>query len=408
MGTKLCNLNIYNPEKRSYTLDSDYTVVHIAEGWDTVLEVESNMDFKKIEKAAKTISKEIGEPVIVVIYFDDDIFELHATIDGKTAGFYRINQGTYSKGVPKLIEALRLDDSNAKAFRYLVKKEMDAYEAISNISAISGLPLFADMILYNEARDELIPDKAEVLDMIKQEKKKNKIKSSKPELLMELPGAIVEHHIDVIDGRIIKTVEPDTDGIDYGKIHCYQVIPGSEPTLKRIHDNIIPFTEITDCPADTNIWVMYHKASEFRPNGEVLFLQPPCFSPYETDDKDDISAIKMMFRVPEEKYIADAYELLSESDIKLKKGDYPDGYYFANGRTVNGKDLIIIGASKYVHIYDKDMNRLASYGIKGTYYRWFYDNNDLYIITSTIIHGANERGMKPTDRVRMYKISLEV
>ena len=151
MGTKLCNLHIYNPDKRAYSVAPGYSVVRVADGWDTVYEDEMTLNFNKLAKMARDLSKELNTPVISVNYFDDDVFELNVNVKGKKAAFYSINYGrVFSKKVPVMVDALRLDDKDAKAFRYLVKKEMTAPEAIDSISAICGLPLYSDMLIYKE------------------------------------------------------------------------------------------------------------------------------------------------------------------------------------------------------------------------------------------------------------------
>ncbi|SFB38767.1 hypothetical protein SAMN05216249_1312 [Acetitomaculum ruminis DSM 5522] len=66
---------------------------------------------------------------------------------------------------------------------------------------------------------------------------------------------------------------------------------------------------------------------------------------------------------------------------------------------------MIIGTSKYVHIYDYNFKRLCSYSITGRFIDSFYDDKDnMYVITSSILHGADDRGMNAKDRVRMYKL----
>lgn len=69
--------------------------------------------------------------------------------------------------------------------------------------------------------------------------------------------------------------------------------------------------------------------------------------------------------------------------------------------------MLICGTRRYIQIFDYDFNRLCAYSIVGRYVDWFYNSKDnMYVITSSIIHGADDRGMIAKDKVRMYKILL--
>ena len=532
MGTKLCNLNVYNPENKEYSLDSGYSIIHIVDNWDTIIEKEPANNFNKIAKVARDISKEIDAPVITATYFDDDIFELSVTVDGKKSAYYTVTHGrTISKKIPNLVAALDLCDRDAKAFRYLAKKDMNAPEAITKISAICNLPLYVDATIYKEMPGEIIPDKDSVLEEIEKEKKKNKDKANKAELLYEFSGDVIFHPVEIYnyDAQILKTVEPDDDVLDYGKIHCYQVLPGKEPELKRVFDQCIDLTEFADYSPNTYISVSIIPTPIYdsqTPGAKIidrrdeLFIQEyPCFCHYSTMDKQKITAIQNMFIVPEDKHIDGAYGLYSTGvifppqielpnvpddlvldeakgarhinsqrwmvrefddvivslnsydvmfvgsykryikfdlwDKKLKfiktvlfpidefvtfpvigteltyiqekqqiiysdyvfdlndgtmneNESFPDKYSFIDQKTVKGKKILIVGAGRSLLIFDTDLKLLASYGIKGKYTRWFYVDDNMYLITSTIIHALDDRGMKPSDKVRMYKISLDV
>ena len=196
MGAKFFNLHIYNPDRREYSVTPGYSVVRIAEGWDTIYEEEPVLNFNKLAKLARDLSKELNKPVISVTYFDDGVFELNVTEDGKKTAYYLVKySGTFSKKVQIVIDALRLDDKDAKAFKYLIRRTLTAQEAIYMISGICGLPLYSDMVMYKEMPDKLIPDKETVLEGIKKEKAKNKISSVKAELLQEFPGAAVYYYV---------------------------------------------------------------------------------------------------------------------------------------------------------------------------------------------------------------------
>ena len=74
---------------------------------------------------------------------------------------------------------------------------------------------------------------------------------------------------------------------------------------------------------------------------------------------------------------------------------------------INGKNCLIVGTSRYIQIYDYDLNLLKAYSLFGKYIKWFYDDEDnMYVITSSMIHGTESRGMNAKDKVRMYKIEL--
>ena len=71
MGTTFCNLNIHNPNGIRYETNEDVVVVNIAEGWDTLLQVNDVPDPKMMIRMAKAISIAVGTPAILITYFDD-------------------------------------------------------------------------------------------------------------------------------------------------------------------------------------------------------------------------------------------------------------------------------------------------------------------------------------------------
>ena len=517
MGTKFCNMNIYNPSNMEYILPAGYSIKKIVNGWDTILEDECEIDFKKMEKIAKTLSKDLNTSVITVNYFDDDIFELYVTVDGRKAAYSCVSiDDRISKKVPILVEALRLNDKDAKAFRYLLKNNNGPQDAIFKISAICQLPLYIDSYIYEDLQENIVPDKNTVLDEIKKEKSRNKIKSTRPELLAEFPGDVVSYYTSGSESDdhqgIIRTVEPTRDGIDYGKVNCYQVTVGENPYLKKVFDYYIPISELTGEPKGTNIWIFGD------PKDNLVFLEPPCMCHYFIDDPKKIKEIGDVGIIPKENlsnppydfekiksvsneefpeepnpelakvkdsdiytdlfclsldmYIIDGfiirvseynqykkhensryarfdlfddnkkfiktvlipieqsmkfrivgarYTYLPERnlviyddfvvDLKdrtiIQNENLPKSYTFIEKRTVNGKKLLIFGTSRYVQIFDHDFNRLCAYSVVGKFVNWFYDAEDnMYVITSSIIHGADDRGMIEKDRVRMYKLPL--
>lgn len=520
VGTKLCNLNIYNPEKKAYELEAGYSVVHIADGWDTILEDEMVLNYNKMARIARRLSKELDSPAITVNYFDDDVFMLDIYKDGKKAAYHVVKYDKYfSKKIPIIIDALRLDDKDAKIFKHIMRNEKEPPKAIDKLSAICGIPFYVDMMILKETKGPFIPDKAAVIEEIKSKKIKYKNKSQKAELLKEFPGAVVKYYTipsnsDNYTG-IIRTVEPDEDELDYEKVHCYQVTDGQVPTLKKVYDFIIPFHEYTKKPKDTNVCTMMHGSYDC---GSLHLTEPPFWGLYMTSDRDTIKKIFSPGIIPEEnlsnstycfpdkKSIVDDKRLLQEPNKELlesvdKEGKYAHYYFrgikkiddvivrvseysessigkfqiyarfdfwkdnleyietvlvpitmdlgfiyfrsdftyikekqeivyghcifylkektvgknlqfaekntFIDKRTINGKNYLIVGTSKYIHIYDYDLNLLKAYSLFGKYIEWFYDDEDnMYVITSSMIHGTESRGMNAKDKVRMYKIEL--
>ncbi|SFB35367.1 hypothetical protein SAMN05216249_12423 [Acetitomaculum ruminis DSM 5522] len=517
MGMKLCNMNIYNPDKKEYKVPAGYSIYNIADGWDTILEDEAEFDFDAMAKIGKKLSKELALPVVTVMYFDDDIFELYVTKEGKKVAYHDVRIGNhFTKKIAVLVETLRLDEKDAKAFRYILKSDLDPEESIFKLSAICQLPFYIDSFIYQHSNGNIIPDKEEVLEEIKKEKKRNKITATKPELLEEFPGDVVEYYTsksksDDYPG-IIRTVEPLKDGIDYGKVNCYQVAEGNNPYLRKVYEYYIPISKLTGQPKDTNICIY-----QFRED-QLDFMEPPCMCYYSTNDLEEIKKIGDLGIIPEERLkrlpfdfnnldtvsvkdfpqepnfelekesescenthfftlprnleinegfilrvseytqykkqdickflrfdfwnenkeylrtvlipvdfnyyftFAEAeYTYLPERDVVVY-GEYifdlknltitqndklPKTSSFIRKRIVNGKKLLIIGTSRYIHIYDYNFKRLRSYSVTGCYIDFFFDDKDnMYVITSSILHGANDRGMIAKDRVRLYKLAL--
>ncbi|WP_143063979.1 hypothetical protein [Butyrivibrio fibrisolvens] len=520
VGTKLCNLNIYNPEKKPYELEAGYSVVHIADGWDTILEDEMVLNYNKMARIARRLSKELNSPAITVNYFDDDVFILDITKDGKKAAYHVVKyDNSISKKIPIIIEALRLDDKDAKIFKHIMRNEKEAPKAIDKLSAICGVPFYVDMMIFKETKGPFIPDKAAVIEEIKRKKINYKNKSQKAELLKEFPGAVVKYYTipsnsDNYTG-IIRTVEPDENELDYGKVHCYQVADGQVPTLRKVHDYYIPIHEYTKQPKNTNVWIT---KVDFLKGAALHMTEPPFWGLYDTSDKDTINKILGSGIIPEENLSNSTYcfadevskvdmklfpkepnKELAESVIKENKcinyfawaikkiddviirvssyfeqsigkfetfarfdfwnedhvlietklvpteyGDnfpftdsdftyikerqeivyghciynlkektvsknlkFPEKNTFIEKRVINGKNCLIVGTSRYIQIYDYDLNLLKAYSLFGKYFKWFYDDEDnMYVITSSMIHGTESRGMNAKDKVRMYKIEL--
>lgn len=170
MGMSLCNLQIYNPERKEYKIKEGYILSHVVEGWDTVMECDGKYDLYRLARLARELSSELNTPVVSVYYFDDDEFELTSTVDGKKAASFSLGHlGRSSKKLSDLIQSLRLDDKDAKVFRYLTRKDMYADEAIGEFSAVCNLPfyLYPEMKTFDQIPAELIENKKRILDEIK-------------------------------------------------------------------------------------------------------------------------------------------------------------------------------------------------------------------------------------------------
>ena len=71
MGTKLSNINLYNPYGAEYVLEKGFCSKNIVEGWDTILNDGEGYDFLGMLKQAKKLSKELGTTAVYTNYFDD-------------------------------------------------------------------------------------------------------------------------------------------------------------------------------------------------------------------------------------------------------------------------------------------------------------------------------------------------
>ena len=104
MGTTFCNAHIYNPDKVTYELKSDYCCVNITEGWDTILETKQNYKFKTMAKIAKDLSSQLKGPAICVNYFDDDVFDMSLYLDGVKKAYYHVaDNNVLKKNISEII-----------------------------------------------------------------------------------------------------------------------------------------------------------------------------------------------------------------------------------------------------------------------------------------------------------------
>ena len=250
MGTTFCNAHIYNPNKSDFALKKDYCVINIAEGWDTILEAKPDYKFKAMMKIAKDLSAQLKEPAICVNYFDDDVFEMSLYLEGVKKAYYQVSNNTvFKKNIPILVKALQFDDETAKAFRYLITKEIFAPEAIDRAAALCSLPLYLDMQMY-DALDgqEVIPDRAAAIKELEFEKKAEKAGmgiKKEPSVIQEVEGVPYCYN-DVYNG-IITLLQPDSEGeINLGHCRSYQLIQGDQPRLEADHDIDYDLDAISD------------------------------------------------------------------------------------------------------------------------------------------------------------------
>ena len=96
MGTKLSNINLYNPYGAEYVLEKGFCSKNIVEGWDTILNDGEGYDFLGMLKQAKKLSKELGTTAVYTNYFDDSelVFEIY--INGSRKAYYQTDGGTRS------------------------------------------------------------------------------------------------------------------------------------------------------------------------------------------------------------------------------------------------------------------------------------------------------------------------
>ncbi len=250
MGTTFCNTHIYNPDKVTYELKSDYCCVNITEGWDTILETKRNYKFKAMAKIAKDLSFQLKGPAICVNYFDDDVFDMSLYLDGVKKAYYHVaDNNVLKKNISEIIKALQLDDKTAKAFRYLVTKEIHAPEAVDRVSALFGLPLYMDKQMYDEMNGEVaIPDRAATINELDTEKKLEKVSlGNKKEIsvIQEIQGSPY-CYVDIYNG-IITLLQSDSEGVvNPGHCTSYQLIQGEQPYFVADHDIDFDLDSLTD------------------------------------------------------------------------------------------------------------------------------------------------------------------
>lgn len=222
MGTTFINLQI---KARYEEIPKDripfgYVLIQTAEEWSAVFETNGSVEWGKMCKLGRNLSKELEVPVIVVRYFDDDEFFMSLLLLGKVTASYQANvDRNFCSGPAKWISGLKLTTKEASAFRYLLKKEMSAEESISVFSRLFGASMYADLRMWDEQGTLWKNDVEGVIKEIAEEKKRTKVKNkTKAVLLQEIPGLFQD-----FDGRngVLRMVYPDKGGeFQFSQIHC--------------------------------------------------------------------------------------------------------------------------------------------------------------------------------------------
>lgn len=76
MGTTFTNLQIKASDQNILEehLTSDFDYLQTAEEWYTVMEKDGEHDFNRMSKLGRRLSKTAEAPILLVHFFDDDMF----------------------------------------------------------------------------------------------------------------------------------------------------------------------------------------------------------------------------------------------------------------------------------------------------------------------------------------------
>lgn len=402
MGMTFCNMNLYNPEKKSYDLEEGLEAVRITEDWDTIIESDDERDFDRISKLAKDLSKSLDTNAVVTIYFDDDIFGLDVFSGGAMKAFYHITyEGTESKNVPHLTNVLDLTSSDSKAFKYLLRQDMYAGDAVSKLSAISGLPFFVDKFIFEHDKKAMIPDKNQVLEEVNAQREKELATTRQKAgstLLSEMPGMIVYPALGSNDSQdgVVRVVQPSSNWnkADYDHIHCFQIAGDETAALKEIHDYRYPFEEWA--PGEDN------RLLGRLPDCVLLLNDRECVV-REFDKEEEMQAIKEIERIPETALLTNKYEYgvigaVAPLDLpinpgnleKLADADVRSNFFLVNNTWARKDNGFIVRMASYhdyknrehyvvVDIFDEEEKFLRTEMIKIDNDFKFYQLNSDYI-----------------------------
>lgn len=263
MGTTFTNLQIRISDQNilEEQLTSEFYYLQTSEEWFTVLEKDSEHDFDRMTKLGRRLSKTAEGPLLLVHYFDDDIFELYLLSKGKTLGTYRAKPfGNFCTKNAAFIEALSLSTEEAQAFRYLIKQGMSAPEGIQWMSRLFGARLYADKALLDDNEELWHKDTAAVLAEIAAEKMAVKVDNQTDLILLdEILGMdiqdsdcdkdIFEDHQD----RVLRISLLNSDGnCDFSRITCFQELDGR---FVKVHE--YQYAKEAFAKDDMYLWMDY-------------------------------------------------------------------------------------------------------------------------------------------------------
>lgn len=406
MGNKFCNINIFNPEKKKYTVSKKYRVLNVIDDWDTIVEKNYDLDFGGLIKLAKELSHELDLPVFSVTYFDDDIFELHKYYAGKKVAYHVVSvDGIFSKRISEIISTLCLSNKDAKAFRYVVKNERIPAKAILKLSTICGVPFGADRQSY-EHTSGVILDKAKIIDEIEKENAKNKIvDNNQAELLIEISGAIVCHDTNDtskdLESGIIRVVEYKEDGIDYGDISCFQVIPESQKVLNKVSTYHFPFEKLApgEKANELAVQIVKYKDRNGKFVRELMIINKASIAFYNTTDEEEIEKYIDLGVVPDENLRQSNCDILGDDSYRLYT-PHSDAFepcndfcktdsHFASTFTISFRKIpdenIVVRLGKH-SVRDIEARRMEYYVRLD-----FYDNSLKYLNTFMVPYGGEKQ-----------------
>lgn len=248
MGTTFTNLQIKISDHTILEehLPSEFYYLQTALEWYTVLEKDGEHDFKRMQKLGRSLSKLADNPILLVYYFDDDIFELALLSKGKKLCSYHAHMfRNLCKKSSAFIEALCLSTKEAQAFRYLIRQELSAPESIHWLSRLLGARLYSDKDLLDDNEALWCKDTAAVLSEIAAEKKAAKINNQTNLILRdEILGMDIQDTYNQKDAledtrnRVIRISLADDNGnYDFSRITCFQELNGH---FVKVHEYQYP------------------------------------------------------------------------------------------------------------------------------------------------------------------------
>jgi len=144
MGMTFGNFHVYkgNIGQVSAALQSKHIVVQASADWITITD-----DFADAEssKAARSLSKQIREPVLHFYYFDDDIMAMELFQNGKTVAAYNMNYAgqTQTRKLGLFISLLGLETSQEKRLRTILNCE-ELHKKVLLLEELFGVVLYID------------------------------------------------------------------------------------------------------------------------------------------------------------------------------------------------------------------------------------------------------------------------